>query len=111
MTRAHERLLNRELMAIQKFEEHERALNPFYLLPDKLVRRLATIQDWLVRIPPARAKNQELLDAANESVPVAQLEAQLVASAEGWTDEQWALVDAARNKKQPGRWAPAEETR
>ena len=113
MSRAHERLLNRELLAIRAVEAKERKADETWLMPEALYKRLAAIQEWLVRIPPARKKNQELLDAANATLPTEQLEAivrrELAEGAASWTEEQWALVDAERAKKQPGRWVPEGE--
>lgn len=115
MSRTYERLLDRELWAIRNLEKQERALDPSWLLPTNLLERLEAIQEWLVRIPAARERNQRLLEEAESSVPIEQVEAQfraeLIKAMAEWTEGDWALVDAERSKRFPGRWVPAEQER
>lgn len=108
MVREQSRLLRKEQIAIAQHVEEQRAANPAWMMPKEMMERSEMISQFLVRVPHAVARNQAILDEAEQSVPTAQLEAQLrhelVRSASSWSDEEWALVDAQRAKKRPGRW-------
>ncbi len=108
MVRDQAKLLRDEQRAITVHVAARRGDDPTWLMPREMIERAEMIANFLVRVPHAVARNQAMLDEAEQSVPTAQLEAQLrhelVLAASSYTEDDWRLLDEARAKRQPGRW-------
>lgn len=113
MIRDQARILRKEQKAIEAHVIMQRAKDETWLMPKEMIERAEMIGQFLCRAPAAVARNQQMLDEAETSIPTAQLEAQLryelLRAAASYSDEDWKVIDDLRAQKHPGRWVADTE--